>query len=54
MGSGDACGFDMVWKETMEGLLVRVLYHIFYHDKPLQAQLGVMEVPEAHEQHTFW
>ena len=41
-GLGNTYGFDMARKESMECWLVRVLYHMFYHDKPFQAQLGVM------------
>ena len=50
-GLGNTCGFDMARKQSMECWLVRVLYHnvMFYHDKPFQAQLGVMAFLEAHE-----
>ena len=48
-GLGNTYGFDMARKESMECWLVRVMYHMFYHDTPFQAQLGVMAFLEANE-----
>ena len=48
-GLGNTYGFDMARKESLECWLMRVLYHMFYHEKPFQAQLGVMAFLEAHE-----
>ena len=50
-GLGNTYGFDMARKESMEDWLVRVLYYMFFYDKPFQAQLGVMAFlhVEAHE-----
>ena len=48
-GLGNTYGFDMARKESSECWLMRVLYHMFYHEKPFQAQLGVMAFLEAHE-----
>ena len=50
-GLGNTYGFDMARKESLDCWLCRVLYHIimFYHEKPFQAQLGVMAFLEAHE-----
>ena len=48
-GLGNTYGFDMARKESLDCWLMRVLYHMFYHDKPFQAQLGVMAFLEAHE-----
>ena len=36
-------------KATIDKAHSRVPYHTFYHEKPLQAQPGVMEVLEARE-----
>ena len=52
-GLGNTCGFDMARKESLDCYLIRMLYHMFYHEKPFQAQLGVMAFLEAHEQNTF-
>ena len=46
---GNTYGFGMARKESMASWLIRVLYHMFFHDKPFQAQLGVMAFLEAHE-----
>ena len=47
---GNTYGFDMARKEALDCYLVRMLYYImFYHEKPFQAQLGVMAFLEAHE-----
>ena len=48
-GLGNTYGFDMARKESMEDWLVQVVYHMFYHYKPFQAQLGVMAFLEANE-----
>ena len=48
-GLGNTYGFDMARKESLECYLCRMLYHMFYHDKPFQAQLGVMAFLEAQE-----
>ena len=48
-GLGNTYGFDIARKESLDCYLVRVLYHMFYHKKPFQAQLGVMAFLEAHE-----
>ena len=50
-GLGNTYGFDMARKESLECRLMRVPYHRIYHDKPVQAQLGVMAFTcmEAHE-----
>ena len=50
-GLGNTYGVDMARKESMESWLARALYHIFFYDKPFQAQLGVMAMAflEAHE-----
>ena len=50
-GLGNTCGFDMARKESLECYLQRMLYYnvMFYHEKPFQAQLGVMAFLEAHE-----
>ena len=48
-GLGNTYGVDMARKESMECWLMRVLYYMFNHEKPFQAQLGVMEFLEAHE-----
>ena len=48
-GLGNTYGFDMVRKEALDCYLVRILYYMFYHEKPFQAQLGVMAFLEAHE-----
>ena len=47
-GLRNTFGFDMARKESLDCYLVRMLYHMFYHDKPFQAQLGVMAFLEAH------
>ena len=52
-GLGNTYGFDMARKESMKSWLIRVLYHMFYYDKPLQDQLGVMALLEAHEWNTI-
>ena len=52
-GLGNTHGFDKTRSESMECWLIRVLYHMFYHGRPFQAQLGVMAFPEAHKWHTF-
>ena len=41
-GFGNTYGFDMARKESMEDWISRVLYYMFYYDKPFQDQLGVM------------
>ena len=46
---GNTYGFGMARKGPLGCWLMRVLYHMIYHDKPLQAQLGVMAFLEAHE-----
>ena len=48
-GFGNTYGFDMARKESLDCYLVRMLYHVFYHEKQFQAQLGVMAFLEAHE-----
>ena len=48
-GSGNTYGLEMARKEPNESWLVRALYCMFYHDKPVQNQLGVMAFLEAHE-----
>ena len=48
-GLGNAYGFDMARKESLEFYLQRMMYYMFYHEKPFQAQLGVMAFLEAHE-----
>ena len=48
-GLGNTYGFDMARKESLDCYLVRMMYHMFYHEKPFQAQLGVMAFLEAHE-----
>ena len=50
-GWGNTYGFGMARKGSLECDLCRMLYHMFYHDKPLifQAQLGVMAFLEAQE-----
>ena len=48
-GLGNTYGFDMARKESMATLLMRVLYRMLFHDKPFQAQLGVMAFLEAQE-----
>ena len=48
-GLGNTYGFDMARKESLDCYLCRMLYHMFYHEKPFQAQLGVMAFLEAHE-----
>ena len=48
-GLGNPYGFDMARKESLECYLQRMLYCMFYHEKPFQAQLGVMACLEAHE-----
>jgi hypothetical protein len=48
-GLGNTYGFDMARKESLECYLQRILYYMFYHEKPFQAQLGVMAFLEAHE-----
>ena len=52
-GLGNTYGFDMARKESMEGWIIRVLYHMLFYDRPFQAQLGVMAFLEAREWHTF-
>ena len=55
-GLGTTYDFDMARKESLGSVgcyLCRMQYHVFYHQKPLQAQLGVMAFLEAHEQNTF-
>ena len=48
-GLGNTYGFDMARKESLECYLCRMLYHTLYHNKPFQAQLGVMAFLEAQE-----
>ena len=50
-GLGNTYGFDMARKESLDSYLQRMLYNMFYHEKPFQAQLamGVMAFLEAHE-----
>ena len=48
-GLGNTYGFDMARRESLDCYLCRMLYHMFYHKKPFQAQLGVMAFLEAHE-----
>jgi hypothetical protein len=48
-GLGNTYGFDMARKGPLECYLQRMLYYMFYHEKPFQAQLGVMAFLEAHE-----
>ena len=48
-GLGNTYGFDMARERSLDCWLCRVLYHMFYHEKPFQAQLGVMAFLEAHE-----
>ena len=48
-GLGSTYGFEMARKESNENWLVRVLYCMFYYDKPCQNQLGVMDFLEAHK-----
>ena len=49
LGIRNTYGFDMARKESLESFLQRMLYYMFYHEKPFQAQLGVMAFLEAHE-----
>ena len=48
---GNTYGFDMARKGSLDCYLCRMLYRMFHHEKPFQAQLamGVMAFPEAHE-----
>ena len=46
-GLGSTHGFHMARKESMDDWLTRVLYCIFFYDKPLQKQLGVLAFLEA-------
>ena len=46
---GNTYGFDMARRESLDSYLQRMLYYMFYHKKPFQAQLGVMAFLEAHE-----
>ena len=39
-GLGNTYGFAMARKESLDCYLCRMLYHMFYHEKPFQAQLG--------------
>ena len=48
-GLGNTYGFGMAMKESLDCYLCRMPYHMFYHEKPFQAQLGVMAFLEAHE-----
>ena len=48
-GLGNTYGYDKARKESLESYLSRMLYQMFYHEKPFQAQLGVMAFLEAHE-----
>ena len=48
-GLGNTDGFGMARKESPDCWLMRVLYHTRHHDKPYQAQLGVMAFLEAHD-----
>ena len=48
-GLGNTYGFDITRKESLVRYLVRLLYHMFHHKKPFQAQRGAMEFLEAHE-----
>ena len=48
-GLGNTYGFDKARERSFECYLQRMLYHMFYHEKPFQAQLGVMAFLEAHE-----
>ena len=47
-GLGNTYGFDMARKGPMEDWPVPALYCMFLYDRQFQAQLGVMELPEAH------
>ena len=49
LAMGNTYGFDRARTESLECYLCRMLYHMFHHEKPLQAQLGVMAFLEAHE-----
>ena len=55
-GLGNTYGFDMARKEALGTYLTKMLYCMFYHEKPFQTgtQLGVMAFLEAHEWHTSW
>ena len=48
-GLGNTYGFDMARKEPLDTYLIRMLYYMFYYEKPFQAQLGVMAFLEAPE-----
>ena len=48
-GLGGTYGFEMARKESNENWLMRVPYYMFYYDKPVQNELGVMAFLEAHE-----
>ena len=48
-GLGNTYGFDMARKESLDCYLVRMLYHMFFHENPFQAQLSVMAFLEAQE-----
>ena len=48
-GLGNTYAFDMARKESLDCWLCRVLYNMFYHKKPFQAQLGGMAFLEAQE-----
>ena len=48
-GLGNTYGFGMARAGSPECWLMRVLCHMFYHEKPSQAQLGVMALLEAHK-----
>ena len=52
-GLGNTYGFVMARKESLDCWLMRVLFHMFHHDGPFQAQLGVMAFLEAREWNTF-
>ena len=48
-GMGNTYGVDMARKGPLDSYLQRMLYYMFYHEKPIQAQLGVMAFLEADE-----
>ena len=54
-GLGSAYGFDRARKEPLGCYLCRIsiLRHMFYYEKPFQAQLGVMEFLDAPEWTAF-
>ena len=48
-GVGNTYGFGIARRESLGCYLCRMPQHIFYHDTPFQAQLGVVVLPEAQE-----